>query len=140
MHLDGLPPLMRQFADNSCGMPIIQCCQLPKTSGTEPAGKSSWNAVSCAGAATVSKVNDVTMPKLPPPPPRNAQNRSGCADADTVRDMPSAVTTLADTNRSQVSPYLRDSTPSPPPRVRPAMPTDGQVPAGRHRPASASAV
>ena len=91
MHLGGLPPMMWQFADNSCGMLTIQCCQLPRTSGTEPAGKSSWNAVSC-GAATVSKVNDVTMPKFPPPPPRNAQNRSGCADADTVRDMPSAVT------------------------------------------------
>ncbi|MET7995359.1 hypothetical protein ABZU76_31115 [Amycolatopsis sp. NPDC005232] len=31
-----------------------------------------------SGASAVRKVNDVTMPKLPPPPPRNAQNRSAC--------------------------------------------------------------
>src|SRR5919199_3213199 len=135
MHFGGLPPMMWQFADSSGGMLTIQCCQLPRTSGAEPGGNSSCNAVSC-GAGTVSNVNDVTMPKLPPPPPRNAQNRSGCADKDAVRDRPSAVTTCAEISRSQVSPYLRDSTPSPPPRVRPAMPTDGQVPAGKHLPAS----
>ena len=91
-------------------MLVIHCCQPPSTSGTEPAGKASTNVVS-GGAGTVSKVNDVTMPKLLPPPPRNAQNRTGSADADTVRDTPSTVTTVADTRRSQVNPYLRASTP-----------------------------
>src|SRR5947209_14090009 len=131
--------MMLHFDHSSSGMLMIHCCHPPSTSATDPAGKSSSNTVSC-GAGTVSKVNDVTMPKLPPPPPRNAQNRSGSADTDTVRDAPSAVTTVADTSRSQVSPYLRDSTPMPPPSVRPAIPTDGQEPAGKHRPALARAV
>src|SRR3978361_377135 len=114
-------------------MLMIHCCHPPNTSGTEPTGKSSENTTSC-GAGTVSKVNEVTTPKFPPPPPRNAQNKSGSTDADTVRDVPSAGTTGADTSRSQVNPYLRDSMPIPPPSVRPAIPTDGHVPAGRQRP------
>jgi hypothetical protein len=36
--------------------------------------------------------NEVTTPKLPPPP-RSAQNRSGCSSADARTMLPSAVTT-----------------------------------------------
>ena len=53
-----------------------------------------------------SKVNEVTIPKLPPPP-RSAQYRSGWELADAVRTSPSAQTTSASTRLSQDSPYLR---------------------------------
>ncbi|MGZ6787263.1 MAG: hypothetical protein ACXVEL_13035, partial [Nocardioidaceae bacterium] len=72
----------------------------------------------------------MTTPRLPPPPPREAQNRSGSRSAWTCRSRPSAVTTVSSSSASQVSPKARDSTPTPPPRVSPAAPTDGQVPVG----------
>ena len=57
-----------------------------------------------------SNVNDVTMPKLPPPP-RIAQKRSAFESSDAVNTLPSAVTTSACTRWSQESPYLRRSQP-----------------------------
>ena len=74
------------------------------------------------------------MPKLPPPPPRIAQNRSGSLVALQVRSTPSTVTMSADTRLSHVSPYLRSSTPMPPPIVMPAIPTVGHVPEGMQTP------
>ena len=50
--------------------------------------------------------------------------------------LPSAVTSFAATRLSQVSPYLRTSQPTPPPRVRPAMPV-ARDDAGRAPPARA---
>src|ERR1700676_3021239 len=44
-----------------------------------------------APAGWVLKVNEVTTPKLPPPPPRQAQNRSGLLLALHVLTWPSAV-------------------------------------------------
>ena len=76
-----------------------------------------------AGRSACSRYsNDVTTPKLPPPP-RIAQNRSGLSVA-LARDavLPSAVTTSAAIRLSMVSPSLRLSQPNPPPSVRPAMP------------------
>lgn len=64
------------------------------------------------------------------PPPRSAQNRSGSLSALHVRMVPSGSTTSALTSRSQVRPSCRESTPTPPPRVMPAMPTVGQLPEG----------
>lgn len=52
-------------------------------------------------------VNEVTTPKLPPPP-RSAQNRSGCSDSDAVTTRPSASTTSASIRLSIVRPCLRD--------------------------------
>ena len=77
--------------------------------------------------------NEVTTPKLPPPP-RSAQKRSGCSSALAVTTSPSAVTTSNDRTLSQVSPYLRASQPTPPPKVSPAIPVLETTPAGTARP------
>ena len=55
-------------------------------------------------AGWVVKVNEVTTPKLPPPPPRQAQNRSELVCALAVLIWPSAVTICMDVTLSQVSP------------------------------------
>src|SRR5580704_10105156 len=47
-------------------------------------------------AGWVRYVNEVTTPKLPPPPPRQAQNRSEFWLASQVRTCPSAVTIWSD--------------------------------------------
>ena len=83
-------------------------------------------------------VNETAMPKLPPPPPRLAQYRLGLDVALAVRIAPSAVTIRSDSRLSLVSPNARDSTPTPPPRVRPAMPTVAHDPPGTARPRAAS--
>jgi hypothetical protein len=132
----GDPAVTPQTDHSSSGCWGIHSCQAPSTSAADPAGYLSENTVTVPGAATVSKVNEVTMPKLPPPPPLSAQRRS---PPSTVRCSPSAVTTWAAVSLSQVSPNLRAMTPSPPPRVSPPMPTVGHEPAGNARPASASA-
>ena len=54
--------------------------------------------------------------------------------ASTWRICPSAVTMVADTRLSVVSPKRRPASPWPPPSVRPAMPTEGQEPDGVDRP------
>ena len=74
------------FAHSSGGIAAIHCCHAPSTPAAEPAGKCSENTVRF-GAGSVSKVNSVTMPKLPPPPPRSAQNRSGSELADAVTQL-----------------------------------------------------
>jgi len=86
----------------------------------------------------VAKVKDVVTPKFPPPPPRNAQNRSGFSAADAVTAWPPGSITVADVSASQSRPACRDWAPSPPPRACPAAPTDGQIPVGMPRPAAAS--
>jgi len=52
--------------------------------------------------------NDVTTPKLPPPP-RKAQNNSLFSRSLAVRKSPFAVTTSADTRLSAELPYFRIS-------------------------------
>ena len=79
--------------------------------------------------------NSVTTPKLPPPP-RSAQNRSGCSVALARTQRPSASTTCADSRLSIVSPCTRVSQPQPPPSVRPPTPVWLIVPAGTARPCS----
>src|SRR5262245_50654873 len=67
------------------------------------------------------------MPKLPAPP-RIAQNRSGLRPALAVTRSPSAVTRAARCRLSAAKPYRRDSQPTPPPRVKPATPTEVDEP------------
>src|SRR5437660_2777792 len=85
----------------------------------------------------VAKVSEVVTPKLPPPPPRSAQNRSGLLAADAVTAWPPGSTTDADVNWSHSRPACRDWAPIPPPKACPAAPTDGHVPVGMPRPAAA---
>jgi hypothetical protein len=87
-------------------------------------------------APIVASRNDVTMPRLPPRPPRRAQKRSAFSVGPAVRTVPSAVTTSIETTRSQVRPWVRVWTPIPPPRVSPATPTVGHVPVGSDLPCS----
>src|SRR6202030_3082514 len=74
-------------------------------------------------------VKRVTMPKLPPPP-RSAQNSSGCESADTSITSPLARTSSRETKLSQVSPCLRENQPMPPPRASPPTPVSDMMPAG----------
>ena len=82
------------------------------------------------GPGWVFIVKEVAMPKLPPPPPRQAQYSSSLPPALALRTLPSAVTTWIALTLSRVSPYLRAARPIPPPRARPAIPTVGQEPPG----------
>ena len=85
------------------------------------------------------KPSRVTTPKLPPPP-RIAQNRSGCEPASTRRTSPSPVTISAPSIESIVRPSLRDRYPIPPPSVIPPIPTDGESPKPVARPWAAARV
>ena len=71
--------------------------------------------------------NDVTIPKLPPPP-RIAQKRSGFSSSLAVTISPCAVTTSAERRLSTVAPCFRISHPIPPPSVRPAIPVCVTIP------------
>ena len=83
--------------------------------------------------------NDVTTPKLPPPP-RIAQKRSGSRSASVETTEPSARTTVAATRLSIVSPNARVRCPRPPPSVRPPTPVVEITPAGTAPPCSCVAV
>lgn len=86
----------------------------------------------------VAKVSDVVTPKLPPPPPRNPQNRSGFSVVDAVTAVPPGSTTVADTSWSDSNPPRREEAPNPPPSAWPATPTVGHVPVGIPRPLAAN--
>src|SRR5215472_7143279 len=77
--------------------------------------------------------NDVTTPKLPPPP-RSPQKSSEFCLALAVSNLPSAVTTSADRRLSQLRPCFPCSQPSPPPRVSPAIPVVETTPPVLARP------
>ena len=79
--------------------------------------------------------NEVTTPKLPPPP-RSAQNRSGCSSALARTTRPSASTTSASSRLSIARPNLRVRWPRPPPSVRPPTPVVEMMPLGVARPCS----
>ena len=53
-----------------------QFCQPSRTCANDCGGKLRFTA-STSPVGNVAKVSEVVTPKLPPPPPRNAQNRSG---------------------------------------------------------------
>src|SRR6266536_1926779 len=134
----GLPLLLlfvrsTQLDHNSPGPCGAQCCQASTTVAALAHGQVKVNR-DIAETWCTWKVNEVTMPKLPPPPPRSAQKRSALWFASQVSTCPSATTTWAESRLSQVRPNLRLRTPSPPPSVRPAIPTVAQEPAGSTKP------
>ena len=67
-----------------------------------------------SGIATSRSRTCVTTPR-PTLPPRSAQNRSGCSSADASTTSPVPVTTVSDSSRSELNPWLRANGPSPPP-------------------------
>src|ERR1700753_1468162 len=115
-----------------------QLCQPTSTCANDCGGKLRFTA-STSPVGNVAKVSEVVAPKFPPPPPRNAQNRSGLLLADAVTAWPLGSTTDADRNASHIRPACREWAPIPPPRACPEAPTDGQVPVGIPRPAAARA-
>ena len=90
-----------------------------RTSAAATSGPRGWR----------SNSSEVTTPR-PRPPPRTAQNRSVCSSRLAVRTMPSAVTISTERRLSQLRPWVRIITPSPPPRVRPATPVTDTSPPG----------
>ena len=103
------------------------------TSGPRSSGKSIGPASTVGPIGCARNRNDVTTPKLPPPP-RRPQNRSGWSSSLAATSSPSAVTTSAPTRLSTLRPCLRVSHPIPPPRVRPATPVCVTIPAGTASP------
>src|SRR5215475_15997144 len=78
-----------------------QFCQPTSTCANDSVGK--WTfTTSASEIGNVANVNEVVTPKLPPPPPRNAQNRSGWSVADAVTAAPPGSTTDADVNASDI--------------------------------------
>ena len=61
-----------QFDHTSSGAVALKACQAPSTSAAAAHGQCSVNSASGRNGMGVN-VNDVTMPKFPPPPPRHAQ-------------------------------------------------------------------
>ena len=118
---------------SSSGAPPAMTCWARPSTRCAPA--ISWyirSTVSWLSSCSANS-NSVTTPKLPPPP-RMAQNRSGCWSAAARRIRPSAVTTSAARRLSMVSPNRRISRPTPPPRVSPATPVCEITPAGTTSP------
>ncbi len=128
---------MCRLDHRASGWKGAQDCQPATTLAACDQGQDKKNTTS-RDSRWVRNVNAVAMPKLPPPPPWQAQNRSLLVDALQLRIVPSAVTICTDSRASLVSPKARPSTPTPPPRVRPATPTVGQEPPGTARPRAAS--
>ena len=93
----------------------------------------------CGPSGCSLNSNEVTTPKLPPPP-RSAQNRSGFPRPLTCRSLPSAVTTSAEIRLSMVNPNLRVVQPKPPPSVRPATPVVELMPSGVTSPNSCASL
>src|ERR1700758_4348308 len=94
---------------------------------------------SALASGNTSSLNSVAMPKLPPPPPLHAQNRSGSEAALAVSTRDCASTMLTCCMLSQVRPWERASNPCPPPRIWPETPTVGQLPACSASPLAATA-
>src|SRR5260370_31728484 len=89
-----------QSASGACG---AQDCQAEITRAACDHRQDRKNST-ISPAGCVVKVNEVATPKLPPPPPRQAQNRSEFWLELHVRTWPSAVTTCMDCTLSLVSP------------------------------------
>src|SRR6266540_170992 len=127
-----------KLAASSSGPVGAHDCHASMTATACEGGQARWKFVTL-GAGTVRKTSDVTTPKLPAPAPRSAQNRSWWWASSHSIGRPSARTICAPARWSEVTPYLLPRIPSPPPSVRPATPTGGQVPAGIARSCSCRA-
>ena len=103
----GVPPCwaadMCRLDHRASGWYGAQDCQPATTLAACDQGQDRKNTTS-RDKRWVRNVNAVAMPKLPPPPPRQAQNRSLLRDALQLRTVPSAVTICTDSRASLVSP------------------------------------
>ena len=122
-------------APASAGSPAMVARMSASASAPDSTPQKKSAAFTRGPTGWIANSNSVTTPKLPPPP-RSAQCRSGFSFADAFTTRPSAVTTVAETRLSQLSPCLRDSQPIPPPSVKPATPVWLTTPPGTARPCS----
>src|SRR5207302_1158477 len=95
------PVSSKQFDQISSGPCGAHPCQALSTEAALLHGQRNVNSESVETGCT-RKVNEVTAPRLPPPPPRNAQKRSESWLVSQVRMRPSASTTWAESRLSQV--------------------------------------
>ena len=84
-----------------------QFCQPTRTCANDCGGKLRFTT-STSAVGNVAKVSEVVTPKLPPPPPRSAQNKSGLLAEDAVTAWPQGSTTDADVHASLIRPACRD--------------------------------
>jgi len=117
--------MLAESASDAGGLHAIQACA---TEAASENGHSRLKFVTTVGAGMGRKTSLATTPKWPVPAPRSAQNRSASWYSSQSTTRPLASTTRAPTRRSEVTPCVRPRNPRPPPSVRPAIPTDGQVP------------
>ena len=129
-----LPPVWSAQIENSpsgaCG---ANACHARTTSRACDHGQSA-KKYETLETGCVRRTRCVTTPKLPPPPPRQAQYRSGFSVAEQFRWRPSAVTIPSETTLSLVVPNAREARPTPPPSASPPIPTVAHDPAGIARP------
>jgi hypothetical protein len=92
-----------RFDHSASGWNGAQDCQPATTLAAADHGHLRKNSTTW-DSGWVRSVNEVAIPKLPPPPPRHAQNRSLFVRASQVLTIPSAVTICTDTRLSLVSP------------------------------------
>src|SRR5215471_21780243 len=108
------------FHFKSCGASAMKSLQHFR-SGRIPASGEYPSASTTAVSGCSLTSNSVTTPKLPPPP-RNAQNKSGFSVALARTTEASTVTNVNCSTLSQDSPNRRVSHPVPPPRIKPEAP------------------
>ncbi|GAA3414807.1 hypothetical protein GCM10018952_36770 [Streptosporangium vulgare] len=109
-------------------------CQARRTLTALDHGQCRKNTVT-SRVGWVLNPKETATPRLPAPPPREAQYRSALWFASQVSSRPSAVTICTDSITSQVRPYFLETTPIPPPQREPAHPDRGAGPGGDADPA-----
>ena len=115
-------------SDSSSGASDITSRKRRSSSAARARGKTARPAITSGPTGCSRSSSAVTTPKLPPPP-RSAQNSSGCSSADARIGSPLAVISSTARMLSTVRPCLRSSQPEPPPSASPA------TPGARHAPA-----
>ena len=113
-------------ASGACATKLRYC---RRTWGASAKGCTISPARTCGPRGCSGNSKLVTTPKLPPPP-RNAQNRSGFTVAPTWCNWPSARTISTPVSASTDIPKARVIQLNPPPSVRPATPVVELMPIG----------
>ena len=122
--------------DSSSGASATASRHPASTRCASSTGYATFSANTSGPRSCSRSSNDVTTPKLPPPP-RSAQCRSGCSSALARTWRPSARTTCAETRLSTVIPSRRRWWETPPLSARPATPVSDTTPPGVARPSGA---
>src|SRR5438128_2244850 len=92
----GVPPARERLqtensASGACG---AHACHADTTAVACDQGQEAVKVATVETGLGLNR-NEVAIPKLPPPPPRQAQNRSAFSAAEQTRALPSAVTIVS---------------------------------------------